>query len=319
MESCINCLFISLELYTGGPSGIRQTYPSLLPYGLQRAYTLYPLRQHSLTRSRNKSIGGPLTTAHHKNKLETSLKMSGHQSALIKLIVLFYVLVCISKALNSGRQKRYTENDICLESKKTLKYVTKCPTDDNTFKERSQKKNCTTRSTCAGERLFYHCVISEGMIVEVCAPRTLITGRCCPLYNEKLGRVIEDYNTLCPECPFQYTSDQCVNNSECVKTGNKYDLSEQTTTVIREDNNPKQGTEPIRIASLVVTGIIILVFAITCACCYRRCLTTVCDRSENNTDRHGSLKSQINNRMVSGSSEPMIKEECATYRPACDF
>lgn len=33
----------------------------------------------------------------------------------------------------------------------------------------------------------------------------------------------------------------------------------------------------------------------------------------------GSLKSQINNRMVSGSSEPMIKEECATYRPACDF
>lgn len=60
-------------------------------------------------RSRNKSIGGPLTTAHHKNKLETSLKMSGHQSALIKLIVLFYVLVCISKALNSGRQKRYTE------------------------------------------------------------------------------------------------------------------------------------------------------------------------------------------------------------------
>uniref|UniRef100_K1Q3S8 Uncharacterized protein n=1 Tax=Magallana gigas TaxID=29159 RepID=K1Q3S8_MAGGI len=41
VESCINCLFISLELYTGGPSGIRQTYPSFLPYGLQRAYTLY--------------------------------------------------------------------------------------------------------------------------------------------------------------------------------------------------------------------------------------------------------------------------------------
>lgn len=70
----------------------------------------------------------------------------------------------------------YQQNDICLESKKTLEKVTKCPTDDNTFKERSQKKNCTTRSTCAGEPLFYHCVISEGMIVEVCAPRTLITG-----------------------------------------------------------------------------------------------------------------------------------------------
>lgn len=33
----------------------------------------------------------------------------------------------------------------------------------------------------------------------------------------------------------------------------------------------RQGIEPILIALLVVTGIIILVFAIACACCYRRC------------------------------------------------
>lgn len=35
----------------------------------------------------------------------------------------------------------------------------------------------------------------------------------------------------------------------------------------------RQGIEPIliHVALLVVTGIIILVFAITCACCYRRC------------------------------------------------
>uniref|UniRef100_K1R6T9 Uncharacterized protein n=1 Tax=Magallana gigas TaxID=29159 RepID=K1R6T9_MAGGI len=38
-ESCINCLFISLELYTGGPSGMRLIYSSCLPYGLQRAST----------------------------------------------------------------------------------------------------------------------------------------------------------------------------------------------------------------------------------------------------------------------------------------
>lgn len=240
--------------------------------------------------------------------------MLGHQRALIRLIVSFFLcfpLVCISKTLNSGRQKRYTEEDICLESKKTWEKVSTCPTNDIAFKERSEKKNCNIHSTCAGEPLFYHCVVSEGMIVEVCAPRTLITGRCCPFYNEKLGRVIEDYNTRCHDCPFQYISDQCVNNSECVKTGNKYDLGEQTTNVIFEDNNPKQGIEPILIALLVVTGMIILVFAITCACCNRRCtcLTTVCDRSENNTHRHGSLKSQNNNLMVSGSSEPMITKE----------
>lgn len=28
-------------------------------------------------------------------------------------------------------------------------------------------------------------------------------------------------------------------DSECVKTGNKYDLSEQTTNVISGDDNPK--------------------------------------------------------------------------------
>lgn len=35
-------------------------------------------------------------------------------------------------------------------------------------------------------------------------------GRCCPFYNDKLGRVMEDFNKPCKECPFQYTSDQYV-------------------------------------------------------------------------------------------------------------
>lgn len=263
--------------------------------------------------------------------------MSGHQSALIKLIVFFSVQVCISKALNSGRQKRYTENDICLESKKTLEKVTKCPTDDNTFKERSQKKNCTTRSTCAGEPLFYHCVISEGMIVEVCAPRTLITGGCCPFYNEKLGRVIEDFHNLCHTCPYQYKSDQreIEINSECVNTGIKNDLSEQTTknnmTTSTQanktfgDNNPEQGIdkneEPIFTALFVATGVMILVLTITCTYRFRhKCFSTVYHRSETKTDNQGSLKPHFNELMVNRISDPMIKnEECAMYRPSCDL
>lgn len=292
--------------------------------------------RYPFTRSCNKNIGGPLTTAHHKNKLETSPKMSGHQSALIKLIVFFSVQVCISKALNGGRQKRYTENDICLESKKTLEKVTKCPTDDNTFKERSQKKNCTTRSTCAGEPLFYHCVISEGMIVEVCAPRTLITGGCCPFYNEKLGRVIEDFHNLCHTCPYQYQSDQSEIeiNSECVNTGIKNDLSEQTTTNIITtstqanntfgDNSPEQGKDknekPIFTALVVTTGVMILVLTIICTYHIRnKCFSTVYDRSENNTDNQGSIKIEFMDGTVSGSSQPMIKnEEWAFLRPSCD-
>lgn len=259
--------------------------------------------------------------------------MSGHQSALIKLIVFFslcFPQVCISKTLNSGRQKRYTKDDICVESKKTLEKVIICPTNDTEFKERSEKKNCNILSTCAGESLFYHCVMSEGIRVEVCAPRALITGRCCPFYNEKLGRVMADFDNLCPECPFQYQSDKCVNNSECVKTGMKYDHSEQTTNdymttttinVIFGDTNPEQGIEkneePILIGLLLATGIMILVLMITYR--FRHCFTTVCDRSENNADKQSSLKSQFNDLMACGSSKPMIKEEeDAMYPPACD-
>lgn len=256
--------------------------------------------------------------------------MSGLQRALIKLIVFFslcFSQVCISNTLNIGRQKRYTEDDTCLESKKTLEKVSTCPTNDNAFKERSEKKTCNIFPTCAGKPLFYHCVISEGMLVEVCAPRTLITGMCCPFYHEKLGRVIEDFNNLCNECPFQYTSDQSVNNSECVKTG-KYDLSEQTTNnnqtvsstnVIFGDDNSEQGIEkneePILIAFLLVTLILALVMIY--AYRFRHCSTTVNYRLINSTDRQGSLEPQFNDLMASGSSEPVIKkEECALYRPA---
>lgn len=134
---------------------------------------------------------------------------------------------------------------------------------------------------------------------------------------------MEDYNKLCPECPFQYISDQCVN--KCVKTGMKYDHSEQTTNdymttttinVIFGDTNPEQGIEkneePILRGLLLATGIMILVLMITYR--FRHCFTTVCDRSENNADKQSSLKPQFNDLMAGGSSDPMIKEKkCAKY------
>lgn len=35
-------------------------------------------------------------------------------------------------------------------------------------------------------------------------------GRCCPVYDRRLGRVREDYNSPCSECPFKYQSDDLV-------------------------------------------------------------------------------------------------------------
>lgn len=68
------------------------------------------------------------------------------------------------------------QEDICLESKDTVKEVKECPNGSTTFIERSNKKNCSRYPKCAGESLAYHCVRSGESLVEVCAPITSITG-----------------------------------------------------------------------------------------------------------------------------------------------
>lgn len=148
--------------------------------------------------------------------------MLGHQS-LLNISVLFSLLflhACISKTLKIGREKRYTEEDICLESKETVEEVKECPNDITTIMERSIKKNCRRYPKCAGESLAYHCVRSGESLVEVCAPITNITGRCCAYYDKSFGRVIEDYNNRCSLCPFKYLSDKSFEYIECVKTNN---------------------------------------------------------------------------------------------------
>lgn len=123
-----------------------------------------------------------------------------------------------------------------------------CPPDIDTFKERSNKKNCESHLPCGGKPLVYHCVPFDGKLVEVCAPRSLITGRCCTFYNLRLGRVIEDFNRQCSSCPFQYNSDECTKNPECSESiGTNEDLSEQpsspdNTDLMKTTTKPRKTT-----------------------------------------------------------------------------
>lgn len=36
-------------------------------------------------------------------------------------------------------------------------------------------------------------------------------GKCCALYDDGLGRVVEDYSRPCSECSFRYQSDDILN------------------------------------------------------------------------------------------------------------
>ena len=57
-----------------------------------------------------------------------------------------------------------------------LQNVTHCPHNNDTLQERSWKKMCHTFPKCKGETLVYHCVKYKNNLVEVCAPKGLITG-----------------------------------------------------------------------------------------------------------------------------------------------
>uniref|UniRef100_A0A8W8JLY6 Uncharacterized protein n=1 Tax=Magallana gigas TaxID=29159 RepID=A0A8W8JLY6_MAGGI len=125
--------------------------------------------------------------------------------------------------MNDNRHKRFTEIDICYETNNTLGFVSQCPKNDSLFQERSRRKNCKTLPQCTGEPLVYHCVRFREELVEVCTPRGLITGFCCALFDEGVGRVVEDYFNPCSDCPFVYQSDDVSKYSKCV--GKKKDTS----------------------------------------------------------------------------------------------
>lgn len=67
------------------------------------------------------------------------------------------------------------KND-CQGTQKTLHKVDNCPENENNHLERSNTLQCDSYPSCEGEPLVYHCVRSNEEYVEVCSPRTKITG-----------------------------------------------------------------------------------------------------------------------------------------------
>lgn len=116
-------------------------------------------------------------------------------------------------------QKRYAETDVCYETKRSLARVNTCPKNGATFNMRLLEKKCDEYPKCQGRALFYHCVReNEHTLVEVCAPNQHILGGHCPVFEEKLGLVIEDYSSHCLECHGVYDSYNSSKYLECVQT-----------------------------------------------------------------------------------------------------
>lgn len=65
---------------------------------------------------------------------------------------------------------------MCNGTKETIQIVNTCQMNISLFEKRSREKMCKNFKPCLGEPLVYHCVRYKDKFVEVCAPRTFITG-----------------------------------------------------------------------------------------------------------------------------------------------
>lgn len=138
------------------------------------------------------------------------------------------LLISFAIGLAAHREKRFTKDDICHETHSTLEFVAMCPDSEPLKLKHSKKKQCHSFPACNGGTLVYHCVRYKERLVEVCAPRHVITGKCCPLYDDGLGRVVEDYNRPCSECSFRYQSDDVLNYPKCLKISSNHTLLDGT-------------------------------------------------------------------------------------------
>lgn len=149
--------------------------------------------------------------------LETSNLGPGVRCSLVLYFIMLWLSLQCVRTTSNHRLKRLTEEDVCKETNKTIERLENFPVSYTIFQERMQQKKCDNLPKCNGEVLVYHCVRYKDDLVEVCAPRRLITGSYCAVFDIGIGRVIEDFSRPCSECPFKYPSADAMNYSSCMK------------------------------------------------------------------------------------------------------
>lgn len=160
-----------------------------------------------------------------------------------------YILVCSltyilelhqTMAATRFRQKRFTNADICNTTKNTLNTITTCSSSITS----SKTTMCSNQPSCNGEPLVYHCVRYKLGFVEVCAPRYNITGYACTMFDEGVGRVVEDFSRPCSDCSFKYSSDESVKYEQCIKPPEK--LPEEIPSESESESTGKPCNKEMR-------------------------------------------------------------------------
>nr|XP_022289759.1 uncharacterized protein LOC111101525 [Crassostrea virginica] len=167
------------------------------------------------------------------------------KSANMRWFLMLVLLLLLTIDTIEPLMKRYTEDDVCKTAGSTLHKVNKCPENSEVAQKRSERKGCAKYEKCNNKPLVYHCIKYDKTLVEVCAPIEIILGSCCTQFNMGVGRVIEDYATVCSDCPYRYNSTEsfkypvCTNFTSTLNTTDEQpSITEGYTEKILIDDTP---------------------------------------------------------------------------------
>lgn len=160
--------------------------------------------------------------------------------------------------------------------------VSSCPVTKEKWIEDRKAKNCSSKN----ETLEYHCLLNHwrNQSFVLCGEDRDIVGFFCPEYDERRGRIQENYDVKCielnPPCPIKYNSSDVYKYTACINTN----INETSNTPKKENIERNIWFITLAVLITVTVMIFILFFLIRLKRGYKCCIfkePRVCSLSPN--------------------------------------
>lgn len=190
--------------------------------------------------------------------------------------MVLHVSVCFVISLMVSWTDAFTKS--CDASLLTIKNVTECPTDKESYEKAANMKNCNSISESCKKGVQYHCVLNSELngLVEVCATSIFVFGRACAKFDENLKGIIRVDGLECQNfsspCPISYNSTETYKYPGCFDvrlttvstfTSTSWEILGRTkNSVISAQNDRQSGVPTVPIVLGVIFALFTVILAI---------------------------------------------------------
>ncbi|XP_062569651.1 uncharacterized protein LOC134231692 [Saccostrea cucullata] len=249
------------------------------------------------------------------------------------LNMVLHVSVCFVISLMVSWTDAFTES--CNASLLTIKHVTECPTDKESYEKAENMKNCSSISESCKKRVQYHCVLNSELngLVEVCATSINIFGRACAKFDENLKGIIRVDGLECQNfsspCPISYNSTETYKYPGCFDvrlttvstfTSTSWeDLGSSKNSVISARNDQQSGVPIVPIVLGVIFALALFTVILAIYILRRKqklCFKTVEDRIE---EREVALQENRKNAKIKAVVYTEVQEKKKLLETAVNF